>query len=142
MFRQGTRRNNPGLLEANFRISPESGTKRPGVVGWLSEKQPNGWLQNYTRLPRFPVVFLPGEPIALSCAHYGSAPTPKTIKAINRSRHFPDRSKCEAEGWGTAQLDHPPLVTDFWCDSVARDVLQPASRRAVRVRGEQFAVPI
>ncbi len=36
--------------------------------------------------------------------------------------------------------DRPPLLGDFWDDSVAADVEQPAARKAVRLRGEEFNI--
>ena len=36
--------------------------------------------------------------------------------------------------------DHAPLLTDFWDDSVSSDARQPAVRKVVRIRAEQFAV--
>lgn len=36
--------------------------------------------------------------------------------------------------------DRPPRLTDFWDNAVARDVRQPAVRKVVRVRGEEFVV--
>jgi hypothetical protein len=36
--------------------------------------------------------------------------------------------------------DRAPRLTDFWDDSVSADALQPAVRKVVRVRAEQFAV--
>lgn len=35
----------------------------------------------------------------------------------------------------------PPLLTDFWDDTVAADSLQPAVRKVLRIRGEEFVVP-
>jgi hypothetical protein len=36
--------------------------------------------------------------------------------------------------------DRAPKLTDFWDDSVSADVLQPAVRKVVRIRAEQFVV--
>jgi hypothetical protein len=36
--------------------------------------------------------------------------------------------------------DRPPMLADFWDDSVAADALQPAVRKVVRIRAEQFVV--
>lgn len=36
--------------------------------------------------------------------------------------------------------DRPPLLGDFWADSVASDVEQPTIRRAVRLRAEEFNI--
>lgn len=36
--------------------------------------------------------------------------------------------------------ERPPLLADFWDDSVAADGTQPAVRKVVRMRAEQFAV--
>jgi hypothetical protein len=36
--------------------------------------------------------------------------------------------------------DRPPLLGDFWDDSVASDVEQPTIRRAVRLRAEEFNI--
>jgi len=36
--------------------------------------------------------------------------------------------------------ERPPLVADFWRDEVADDVLQPAVRKVIRVRGDEFVV--
>jgi hypothetical protein len=35
----------------------------------------------------------------------------------------------------------PPYLSDFWDDRVAADVSQPAVRKVVRIRGEEFVVP-
>ena len=35
----------------------------------------------------------------------------------------------------------PPFLTDFWNDEVAAEVSQPAVRKVVRIRGEEFVVP-
>jgi hypothetical protein len=37
--------------------------------------------------------------------------------------------------------DRPPRIVDFWDDSVSRGIEQPAVRKVVRVRGEEFVVP-
>lgn len=36
--------------------------------------------------------------------------------------------------------DRAPLLTDFWDDTVAADAFQPAARKVVRVRAEEFLV--
>jgi hypothetical protein len=36
--------------------------------------------------------------------------------------------------------DHAPLLTDFWDDSVSAEARQPAVRKVIRIRAEQFAV--
>ncbi len=36
--------------------------------------------------------------------------------------------------------DRPPLLGDFWDDSVAADIEQPTIRKAVRLRGEEFSI--
>jgi hypothetical protein len=36
--------------------------------------------------------------------------------------------------------DHAPRLADFWDDTVAADALQPAVRKVVRIRAEQFVV--
>src|SRR6266487_1564954 len=36
--------------------------------------------------------------------------------------------------------DHPPLLGDFWDDSVAADIQQLTIRKAVRLRGEEFSI--
>jgi hypothetical protein len=36
--------------------------------------------------------------------------------------------------------DHTPRLSDFWDDSVSADALQPAVRKVVRLRAEEFAV--
>jgi hypothetical protein len=36
--------------------------------------------------------------------------------------------------------DKPPLIPDFWETDVADDVLQPAVRKVVRIRGDEFVV--
>lgn len=37
--------------------------------------------------------------------------------------------------------DRPPFLADFWNDTVSAEVSQPAVRKVVRVRGEEFVVP-
>ena len=37
--------------------------------------------------------------------------------------------------------ERPPRLADFWDESVAADGLQPAVRKVVRIRGEEFVVP-
>jgi hypothetical protein len=37
--------------------------------------------------------------------------------------------------------ERPPFLSDFWSDHVASDVTQPAVRKVVRIRGEEFVVP-
>jgi hypothetical protein len=34
----------------------------------------------------------------------------------------------------------PPRLIDFWDDEVASDIKQPAIRKVIRVRGEEFVV--
>lgn len=36
--------------------------------------------------------------------------------------------------------DHAPRLADFWDDTVAANALQPAVRKVVRIRAEQFVV--
>ncbi len=36
--------------------------------------------------------------------------------------------------------DRPPLLGDFWDDSVSADIEQPTIRKAVRLRGEEFSI--
>ena len=36
--------------------------------------------------------------------------------------------------------DHAPKLADFWDESVSADVLQPAVRKVVRLRAEEFVV--
>jgi hypothetical protein len=37
--------------------------------------------------------------------------------------------------------DRPPGLVDFWDDAVSRAIEQPAVRKVIRVRGEEFVVP-
>jgi hypothetical protein len=37
--------------------------------------------------------------------------------------------------------ERPPRLTDFWDDSVTREIDQIATRKVVRIRGEEFVVP-
>ena len=37
--------------------------------------------------------------------------------------------------------DTPPFLSDFWNNDVATDISQPAVRKVVRIRGEEFVVP-
>ncbi len=37
--------------------------------------------------------------------------------------------------------DRPPGLVDFWNDTVSRAIEQPAVRKVIRVRGEEFVVP-
>lgn len=36
--------------------------------------------------------------------------------------------------------DHPPRLADFWDDEIAHTVLRPATRKVIRVRGDEFDV--
>jgi hypothetical protein len=46
-----------------------------------------------------------------------------------------------AFSYETLYSPRPPFLADFWNDEVAADVSQPAVRKVVRVRGEEFVVP-
>ena len=37
--------------------------------------------------------------------------------------------------------DQPPLIADFWDPLVSADSLQPAVRKVIRIKGEEFVVP-
>jgi hypothetical protein len=43
-------------------------------------------------------------------------------------------------GYETLFGDRPPMLSDFFNESVSVDVLQPAIRKVVRVAGEQFLI--
>jgi hypothetical protein len=46
-----------------------------------------------------------------------------------------------AFSYETLYSSRPPYLLDFWEDSVSAEVTQPAVRKVVRVRGEEFVVP-
>jgi hypothetical protein len=46
-----------------------------------------------------------------------------------------------AFSYETLYSARPPYLIDFWNDEVAADVSQPAVRKVVRIRGEEFVVP-
>jgi hypothetical protein len=46
-----------------------------------------------------------------------------------------------ALSYETMYSPRPPFITDFWDDRVSAEVSQPAVRKVVRIRGEEFVVP-
>lgn len=79
----------------------------------------------------------------------------RAVGLLARGTHIVPAVLIEARSWkelvggaeaGALPYDvlfgsHPPLLTDFWDNGVATDCLQPAVRKVLRVRGEEFVVP-